>query len=314
MFFSSCKNFIYPSLLNQLSRCWDANIELFLFVTNLRYIFYIIYLINKINCSMAHLAKDRPKYFEIQYLNSKNSIIPFVEDYFKPSVGKRVMEIGSAEGGVLKAFIETDCICMGVELSQARVDLANEFQKESIDEGKVSFVCKDIHDFDMSDEEKFDLIILKDVIEHIHDQEKFMKRVEDFLKPNGYIFFGFPAWRMPYGGHQQICESKIASKLPYYHILPKFIYKGMLKMFGEKEGVIDALLEIKDTRISTSRFESLCKTNNFKIVKKIKYFVAPIYEYKFGYKTKVLWSWVGKIPWFNDFFTFQSYYLIKRND
>lgn len=40
--------------------------------------------------------------------------------------------------------------------------------------------------------EKFDLIILKDVIEHIPNQEKFIPYIKQFLKPGGRIFFGFP--------------------------------------------------------------------------------------------------------------------------
>ncbi|MBL4705062.1 MAG: class I SAM-dependent methyltransferase [Flavobacteriales bacterium] len=264
---------------------------------------------------MAHLNFDKPKYFEIQYLNSKGSIVPFVSDFFSPEKGKRVMEIGSAEGGVISAFLELDCQCLGVELSPSRVNLANEFLKEQVLEGSIAFVAKDI--FDFSEEElkdQFDLVILKDVIEHIHDQEKFMKQVEKFLKVNGKIFFGFPAWRMPYGGHQQIAKSKIASKLPYYHILPKGIYRGMLKLFGESPRVIESLLEIKDTRISTRRFEKICVKNDYKVIKRTKYFVAPIYEYKFNYKTKKLWRWVGVLPWINDFFTFQSYYLIEKSE
>lgn len=261
---------------------------------------------------MAHLSHDKHQYFEIQYLNAKSSILPFIDQYYPDGFPIKVMEIGCAEGGVLKAFVEKGSKCLGVELSPPRVKLANEFQQEAVKKGKVSFISKDIHDFEITEENKFDLIILKDVIEHIHDQEAFMLKVGQFLNDNGHIFFGFPAWRMPYGGHQQICNSKIASKLPFYHILPKGIYKFMLKTLGESDRMIENLLEIKDTRISTARFEKLCRKNNFRIKKRLKYFVAPIYEYKFGYKPKKLWSLVGAIPWFNDFFTFQSYYVIGK--
>ena len=83
-------------------------------------------------------------------------------------------------------------------------------------------------------------------------------------------------------------------------------------MFGENDNVIEGLIEIKETGISTKRFERICKENKYKIEKKIKYFVAPIYEYKFGYKTKLLPKWIGSIPFINDFFTFQSYYIVKK--
>lgn len=263
---------------------------------------------------MGKLFADKPRYFEIQYLNSRDSIIPFLNGIYKPKSGDKVLEIGSSEGGVLKAFTELGCICTGIELGADRVELANKFMQEEREQGLVEFINKNIYDIDRDKlPYKFDLIILKDVIEHIHEQEKFMEIVGEFLAEDGIIFYGFPAWRMPYGGHQQCAQSKFLAKLPYYHLLPMWAYKGMLKMFGEPQGIIDGLVEIKETGISTSRFEKLNNANKFKILKRVKYFVAPIYEYKFGYKTKFLPNWVGVLPFLNDFFTFQSYYAVKKS-
>jgi 2-polyprenyl-3-methyl-5-hydroxy-6-metoxy-1,4-benzoquinol methylase len=262
---------------------------------------------------MNKLHLDKPLYFEIQYLNSKHSIIPFLKNHFSPSKDKNVLEIGSAEGGVLKAFSDLGCNCLGIELNKKRVELANDFLNHEIESGKISFISEDIYNINPASlPNKFNLIILKDVIEHIHHQEKFIKKLEKFLTDDGIIFFGFPSWRMPFGGHQQISKSRLLAKMPYYHLFPKPIYKMILKVFGESNDIIEDLLEIKATGISTKRFEKICKENKYKIAKQIKYLVAPIYEYKFGYKTKVLPSWIGSIPFFNDFFTFQSYYIVKK--
>jgi len=262
---------------------------------------------------MEKVFLDKPRYFEIQYLNSKKSIIPFLKDVYMPEAGDHILEIGSSEGGVLRAFTELGCICTGIELEDRRVELANGFMKEEVDAGLASFINKDIYDIDPESlPNKFNLVILKDVIEHIHEQEKFMARVEEFLVDGGFIFFGFPSWRMPYGGHQQCAKSKIMANLPYYHLLPRPVYKWVLQLFGETPSMVEGLLEIKDTGISTKRFEKICKANSFKLLSQIKYFIAPIYEYKFGYKTKVLPKWVASIPFFNDFFTFQSYYTIQK--
>jgi len=262
---------------------------------------------------MQELHQDKPRYFEVQYLNSKESILPFLAEEFTTFDGKNILEIGSAEGGVLKAFVEKGSKCMGIELSENRTKLAFEFQKEEVEKGNINFIAKDIYDIDENGlGTKYDLVILKDVIEHIHDQKKFMKEVSKFLTPNGVIFFGFPSWRMPYGGHQQTAKSKFASKMPYYHILPKGMYKAILKISGESKEMIEGLLEVKETRISTKRFERLCHENNFEIKKRTKYFIAPIYKYKFGFTPRLLWKWVGAIPFFNDFFTFQSYYVIGK--
>ncbi len=79
----------------------------------------------------------------------------------------------------------------------------------------------------------FDLIILKDVIEHIHDQDAILSRLRNFLKPGGHIFFGFPPWQMPFGGHQQVLAHRLLSRTPYFHLLPVPLYRGILKAFGE---------------------------------------------------------------------------------
>mgnify|MGYP003901227263 CR=1 FL=1 len=46
--------------------------------------------------------------------------------------------------------------------------------------------------------EKFDFIMMRDVLEHIHDQEKFMLYVKKFLKPDGKFFLGFNGGHTPY--------------------------------------------------------------------------------------------------------------------
>lgn len=64
---------------------------------------------------------------------------------------------------------------------------------------------------------------------------------------------------MPHGGHQQICESKFLSMLPYYHLLPSFLYKLVLRSFGEAPSTIECLMEVKSTGISIERFEKACQ-------------------------------------------------------
>ena len=76
---------------------------------------------------------------------------------------------------------------------------------------------------------------------------------------------------MPFGGHQQICESKILHLLPYFHLLPRFMYKVVLKMFGEKDSTIEELMDIKSTGISLERFERICKKSEFNVIEKISY-------------------------------------------
>ncbi|MFZ9661783.1 MAG: class I SAM-dependent methyltransferase, partial [Chitinophagaceae bacterium] len=156
-----------------------------------------------------------------------------------------------------------------------------------------------------------DLIILKDVIEHIPDQKKFIPYLKKFLKPNGKIFFGFPPWQMPHGGHQQICSNKFLTILPWFHLLPPFMYKGILKLFGEYDEVIKELLEIKSTGISIERFEGIVKDAGMKIDQRKYYLINPIYQYKFGMKPRVQWKLISAIPYIRNFVTTCMYYMIS---
>lgn len=263
---------------------------------------------------MFDFHRDKARYFDMQYRNSKEYVIPFVEPYLKFNEVLDILEIGCAEAGVLKAFLERGHKCTGIELAEGRVKLAESFLKDEVEQGKARIINKNIFDIDEGDLSfKFDLIILKDVIEHLPEQENFIRKLNRFLKPEGYIFFGFPPWQMPFGGHQQMCKNKVAGLLPYYHLFPKSIYRALLKIFSEGKGTINELMDIKDCGISIERFEKICKSSGYEIVNKTHFFINPIYKYKFNLKVRKQLGVIRGIPYVRNFLTTAVYYLIKKN-
>jgi SAM-dependent methyltransferase len=261
---------------------------------------------------MFEFHADRKRYFEIQLLNAEKYILPFIESDFPIRKGMRALEIGCGEGGVIKAFVNKGCVGVGVEYDEIRIKNGENWLKEDIENGKLSFVVKDIYDTNVENlGGKFDIIILKDVIEHIHDQARLLARLKDFLTPSGIIFFGFPPWQMPFGGHQQLCEKKL-SKVPYFHLLPTSFYKKLLKLSGESDSNINQLLEIKETGISIERFEKIVKETGYKVVSKIHYLFNPIYEWKFNLKAKKQNPVITKIPYLRNYLTTCVYYMIKN--
>lgn len=260
---------------------------------------------------MFEFHADRKRYFDIQVMNAEKYVIPFIEEKFSIKPGMRVLEIGCGEAGVLKAFINKGCEGVGVELDGARIEDAKRFLPEDVAAGKLHFVTKDI--YKSKPEEDFNglfhIIILKDVIEHIHDQPKLIGWMKNFLHKDGIIFFGFPPWYMPFGGHQQICKSKI-SRLPYIHLLPRPLYRSILK--NRKENV-EEMMEIRDTGISIERFERICKEQGYSFVHKRHYLLNPIYEWKFGWKARKQIAPIKAIPFFRNFLTTCVYYIITPN-
>jgi SAM-dependent methyltransferase len=261
---------------------------------------------------MFEFHNDRKRYFDIQALNAERHVLPFIQSHFKIEEGMRVLEIGCGEGGVLKPFIEKNCICIGVEFDKIRIENGEIWMADEIRKGKLSFVVKDIYETNVQSlGGEFDIIILKDVIEHIHDQKKLLNRLKDFLKHSGIIFLGFPPWQMPFGGHQQLCQKKL-SRFPYFHLLPRSAYRKVLKLFGESDIVIDELSEIKETGISIERFEKIVKQTSYQVAGKIHYLINPIYEWKFNLKPRKQNMLITRIPYVRDFVTTCVYYIIQN--
>jgi SAM-dependent methyltransferase len=258
---------------------------------------------------MFEFHADRKRYFEIQIENTRDYVLPFIEQAFPLQKGMRVLEIGCGEGGVLKAFVDRGCFGEGVEMDESRLVNARIWMQKELQEGRVVFHSKDIYTVTPTEfGGLFDIVLLKDVIEHIHDQPRLMAWMKSFLVPGGVIFFGFPPWQMPFGGHQQLCRNKWLSKLPYYHLLPAPVYKRILKAFGEPW---KDLMEIKETGISIERFEEICHDKGFRILSKKHYLLNPIYKYKFGWQPKEQSAVVSSIPFVRNFFTSCVYYLIR---
>lgn len=252
--------------------------------------------------------------FQQQVDNAANYVLPFIEQSLLVAPGLNVLEIGCGEGGVLKPFFDRGCNCIGVDLDQMRIDLAQEFLNEEMKTGRMLIMNKNVYDDDFKTpyHEYFDLIILKDVIEHIHNQEAFMPFMKTLLKPGGHIFFGFPPWQMPFGGHQQIAQKKWTSKLPYYHLLPMGIYKALLNMAGENQQTIDSLVDVKETGISIERFERITRASGYAVVQRQWYLFNPIYIYKFGLKPRKQYFLFGAIPYLRNYLTTCAYYLVQK--
>ena len=254
---------------------------------------------------------NRSRYFNEQSITTEKYVIPYIEQIKPVKTGMNVLEIGCGEGGNLVPFIKRDCKVTGIDLSEKKIRNAEIFLEEFMEENKnVNLFLKDIYKHEFH--ENFDLIFMRDVIEHIPDQEKLMKFLKTILKKDGLIFIAFPPWNNPFGGHQQICNNKILSHLPYYHILPAPLYQSLLKAGGESEEKITSLLEIKDTGISINRFLKIVKNQSYKIHKLDYYFINPNYEVKFGLTPRKQSSLIAAIPYLRDFLTTSLYALLSN--
>lgn len=255
--------------------------------------------------------QNRLQYFKEQGVTTEKHVLPYIREKKEINHLSNVLEIGCGEGGNMKPFLDLGCKVTGIDINESRLKLAAEFYEEHPNRDQLTLIFKNIYDCTREELGSFDIILLRDVIEHIPDQDRFLSFVKNFIKEDGVIFFGFPPWHMPYGGHQQVLQSKVLSKLPYTHLLPNPLYVGLMKSFGIPKKSIESRLEIKETGITIERMERILLQEGYKILKKDLFLINPNYETKFGLKKRKQNTLIGAIPYVRNFFTTCAYYLVR---
>jgi len=257
---------------------------------------------------MQERHKNRQQYFKELTETSKRYFIPYIQRFHTVGVGGNVLEIGCGEGGNLMPFAEMGCNVIGVDIAACRINEARAFfEAERI---KGEFIADDI--FNLNDlRHNFDIIICHDVFEHLDNKEVFLSNLRGYLKPHGVVFMAFPVWQMPFGGHQQICRSRLLSHLPFYHMLPKVIYRALLKLFGENDGCIDELFSIKRTRVTIGHFEKMLNGTSLTIANRQMWLVNPHYEVKFGLTPHRMPLILSHIPYLRNFFCTSCWYILE---
>ncbi len=262
--------------------------------------------------------KNPQKYLQHQYLNTLKSTIPFIKTHHTKAKNYfdtlNILELGCGEGGNLLPFAEMGANCVGIDLNKVKIEQGKNIMADVIKSGKLTLYYDDIFNPEIEAKftNRFDIILLKDVIEHIPHKDKALEQMKKYLNDDGLLFVGFPPWYMPFGGHQQICNNRFLGVLPWMHLLPKSLYIGFVKCFDEPKNVTDELAELVDFGVTINHLHRLANAVNLKIVARQYYFINPIYEYKFGFKTRLLSPILANLPYVRDFLTTSAYYLLGK--
>lgn len=253
---------------------------------------------------MNKFPERRIKFYKEQYWYAKEFLTKYLP--VKKYKGLNILEVGSAEGGALKYFYEQGANCYGVEISKGR----NDFAIEYVNQKEIKFLEGDIcNNTFVKELPQMDLILIRDVIEHIPDKLTALKNLNKLLKGNGLVFLSYPPKYSPYAGHQQNVKKKIGS-LPFIHLLPKSIYTIFLKAAKLTKEKIAELLQTRRDMISIKKIENLFDKAGLEIEQKDYYFIRPCFEKRFGWKPKK--TVFNSLPLIKETFTLGALYQLKR--
>ena len=176
------------------------------------------------------------KHFYEQKEFTDKSLLPYFRKLIPDFEKKKVFEIGCAEGGLVEILHENGMNAAGLELSPERAAFALEKNPA------LNIFVGDITDPALTEKIKeiFDVVIMREVIEHVGNKNIAFDNIDILLKKGGYLFISFPPKFSPFAGHQQIAKS-ILKIVPYLHLLPAGLLKSIAKLFGESDGYVDEI-------------------------------------------------------------------------
>lgn len=190
----------------------------------------------------------------------------------------KILEIGCGTGGnlkMLKKYGDTSAI----EMDEFAVNYANK-EFKNVQQG---YLPNNIP-FD----EKFDLICMFDVLEHIEEDKLSIEVLKKHLNPNGILLITVPAYQWLYGSHDKFLHHKrryslnqIESILKDFSILKKSYFNTFLFPLVVLSRIIDKLIPHKDNSLGYNIPNKIINSFFYKIFKLEKNLLTK-YSFPFG--------------------------------
>ncbi len=216
----------------------------------------------------------------MQYRLAVHTLIPWLQHYHLWKPGAAVCEIGCAEGGVLAAFVERGTsYALGTDIQGALLtDISDPVWKSlglNIDFSHHDVIYEDVPE---AWQERFDVVLLRDVIEHLDDAQIALRNIQRLLKPGGVVVVTFPPYTSPFGGHQQLLGTKLGS-IPFVHLLPWTVFSSMIKQ-GEPVNQ-EELVRLHQIRLSATDVRRAAADAQLRVVDERLFALRPVFRWKY---------------------------------
>ncbi|XP_063826389.1 ubiquinone biosynthesis O-methyltransferase-like [Ostrinia nubilalis] len=137
----------------------------------------------------------------VKALHSMNEIrVPFVRDglvqcdldkrSLTPLKDKKILDIGCGGGILSEALAKIGATVTGIDANKDMIDVAKQHSESNSKlVNKPNYCCTTIEDHVNDHKNFYDGVVASEVIEHVNNQELFVKSCIEVLKPGGRIFF-----------------------------------------------------------------------------------------------------------------------------
>lgn len=117
---------------------------------------------------------------------------------------KKILELGVGDASLTKRLFEAGAIVDGIELDAVAADLARPYCR--------AIVVDDLDDLRSAHrDERYDLIVAADVLEHLRDPEFVLSQLRDLIRPGGRLVVSLPNVANVY-----VRLNMVAGRFPYH--------------------------------------------------------------------------------------------------
>ena len=134
------------------------------------------------------------EYFEAKKGGNGQAIYNFVTSVCKP---QNVLEVGCSAGGTLSVFKDKGCEVLGLDFDDEYLEVARQ-NGVAVINGSLD---------KLNEDNKYDVIILSHVLEHIVSPIDFLKSIRERLQENGVLYIEVPTLNYVYEGGDEYGDS-----------------------------------------------------------------------------------------------------------
>lgn len=212
----------------------------------------------------------------------RSGLLPLLARQGFDPAGKAVLDVGCGYGGVLAALAGAHALgrALGVDLDAEMIRVGRGKCPPS-----VTLEARDFFALPGGATEGFDLILMRDVLEHMPDAGGALRKALDLLRPDGLIFASFAPFYSPFGGHQHNGAGPF-SRVPWLQVLPEAWFRKALSLEGNSyksgAGLAEDMESVLRSRLTVRRFRALAAGAGLKERYFARYLSRPDYRIKFG--------------------------------
>jgi len=249
-------------------------------------------------------------YFGYQYGLGSEYIAPYLKSKGVQLSGARICEIGCGESGVLAALAEEGAAeVIGIDIREVAIESSEKIFGALGIKGEFA-----IHNITAQAppekwQQHFDVVLLRDVIEHLEQTELSLRHVMDFMKPGGWLYVVFPPYYSPFGAHQHLLDNTMA-KLPYIQLLPNMMFTKAYKN-ARLQIDVDEVSSLRKIRLTIRKMRRAIKNALLELIDEQLYFLRPVFKLKFGLPP-VKANLLKHIPGLRELVALEASYLLRK--